>query len=410
MPEYTIEMLWTCHVCKQEKNRGLQRHCRNCGHPKGDKDEEFFPEDLTKALSGEDEARAKAGPDWKCRYCDSLQSSLNKCCTECGVDPVTGSKPWEAKEKEITENVETGEKTETTPTHWTDALTEGGKRIDEDLPMSTGRPPGSYAPEVIALRVLGAFGLLFVFVFLGWLLFRTKIVDARVSSVRWEHRVLVDRYRVFHKDGFDPEPGAFHVASQGQRFHHNEHVRIGSHTERYSVRVSCGEKCVDQACYTTPRNCYTTRRNCRSNKNGTATCTGGDRVCTGGDRVCPPPKCTTKYCDEPRTRTVDDYEDQPRTREYYAWDAWDWAPNRTVRRAGAGLETNWPSDEDLKVPLADGEQERTRREEEYHVAFAGKGETYDYAPKDEDEFRRFAPGTSWRLKVGVARGVEVMPR
>lgn len=399
MPEYTIEMLWTCHVCGQEKNRGLQRHCRNCGHPKGDKDEEFFPEDLSKALEGEDEAKAKAGPDWKCRYCDSLQSSLNKCCTECGVDPVTGSKPWEGKTKEITENVETGDKAEKTDAPVTTTPSTPTETESDTKPLLA-----------IAPRILGAFGIVFIFVLFGWLLFRTKIVDARVASVHWEHRVLVERYQVFHHDGFDPEPGAFHVMPQGQRFHHTDHVRVGSHTEHYSARVTCGQSCVDQACYTTARNCYTTRRDCRSNKNGTATCTGGDRVCTGGDRVCPPPKCTTKYCDEPRTRTVDDYEDQPRTREYYAWDAWDWTPNRTVRRTGAGFETNWPSDEDLKAPLADGEQERTRREEEYHVAFAGKGETYDYAPKDEGEFRRFAPGTSWRLKVGVARGVEVMPR
>lgn len=407
MPEYTIEMLWTCHVCKQEKNRGLQRHCRNCGHPKGDKDEEFFPEDLTKALSGEDEARAEAGPDWKCRYCDSLQSSLNKCCTECGVDPVTGSKSWEAKEKEITENVETGEKTETTGAPTTASI-DRLERFSEKTDHLDDMPPGGRM-RAVAPRILGAFAVLFAFVFLGWLLFRTRIVDARVASVRWEHRVLVDRYQVFHRDGFDPEPGAFHVASQGQRFHHTDHVRVGSHTEHYNARVSCGQSCVDQPCYTSKRSCYTSKRNCRSNKNGTATCTGGDLICTGGDRICPSPKCTTKYCDEPRTRTVDDYEDQPRTREYYAWDTWDWAPNRTVRRAGVGLETNWPSDEDLRAPLAEGEQERTRRKEEYHVAFAGKGETYDYAPKDEGEFRRFQPGTRWRLKVGVARGVEVMP-
>ncbi|HYX22475.1 MAG TPA: hypothetical protein VFA98_16645, partial [Thermoanaerobaculia bacterium] len=319
MPEYTIEMLWTCRVCGKDKNRGLQRHCRNCGHPKDDKDEEFFPEDLSKALSGEDEARAKAGPDWKCRYCASLQSSLNKCCTECGVDPVTGSKPWEGKTKEITENVETGEKAETTsPQATTSPPVEVGyrenARVDEERWTSNDlwRMRASFG----FVRILGALGALLAFILVGWLLFRTKIVDARVYSVHWEHRVLVDRYQVFHRDGFDPEPGAFHVSPLGQRFHHTEHVRVGSHTEHYTARVSCGQTCVDQACYTTPRNCYTTQRNCRSNKNGTATCTGGDRVCTGGDRVCPPPKCRTKYCDEPRTRTVDDYEDQPRTREY----------------------------------------------------------------------------------------------
>ena len=151
------------------------------------------------------------------------------------------------------------------------------------------------------------------------------------------------------------------------------------------------QTCTPQACYTTTRTCYTTQRSCTSNRNGTANCSGGDQVCTGGDRICPPPSCVTKYCDESRTRTVDDYEDQPRYQDYYAWDAWDWGYNRTVRHAGVSLETNWPSDDELKAPLATGEQERTRREEEYHVVFSTKDTTYDYTPRDESEFDTTPP-------------------
>jgi hypothetical protein len=408
MPEYTIEMLWRCHVCGQEKNRGLMRHCRNCGHPKDDKDEESFPEDLTRALAGEDEARAKAGPDWKCRFCESLQSALNKCCTECGVDPVTGNKPWEATIKEVRELEPSGTKIETS--HKETIGTENGATAPPvEITPSTEPVAQPFPWEALVRPGLAALGLL-AFVLLMWLLLRTKIVDVHVASVHWEHRVLIDRYQVFHRSGFDPEPGAFDVDPLGQRFHHTEHVRVGSHTERYIVQVSCGQSCTDNPCYTTPRNCYTTPRNCTSNKNGTANCSGGDRVCTGGDRVCPPPSCVTKYCDEPRTRTVDDYEDQPRYREYYAWNAWDWGYNRTVRRSGQTLETSWPTAADLAAPLADGEREKSRREEEYHVAFAGKDQkSYDYDPRDESEFQRFAPGSSFKIKVGIARGVEVLP-
>ncbi len=416
MPNYTIEMLWTCHVCKQEHNRGLARHCRNCGHPKDEHDEEFFPEDLTKALEGDDALKAAAGPDWKCKYCGSLQGALNKCCTECGVDPKTGAKPWEARVKTVTEDVATGEKRVMGAINvagqvWTDWLERENARLetapaDTSPPVETSyRENARVAPRTLPkVRIwlpqlpviLGGIGALVVFILVAFLLFRTKIVDAHVSGVKWEHRVLVDRYQVFHRDGFYPEPAAFHVTPTGERIHHYDHVRVGSHKEHYNERVACGQSC------STP-SCYTTQRTCTSNRNGTANC-------TGGDRVCPPPSCVTKYCDEPRTRTVDDYEDQPRYQTYYAWDAWDWGYNRTVRHTGVSLATSWPSDEELKAPLAEGEQERTRREEEYHVSFATKDTTYDYAPRDETEFDTYTPDSAWRLKVGIAHGVEVLPQ
>jgi hypothetical protein len=312
MPSYTIEMLWTCRVCKQERNRGLAKHCRNCGHPKDDRDEEFFPEDLTKALEGDDALKAAAGPDWKCKYCGSLQGALNKCCTECGVDPKTGAKPWDATIKTVTESVATGEKSETAVMDNADTAppVETAYRDNAYVPpASQGRP---HWLDSLTSRQIEVRRAIFMFValvacFVGaWALFRTKIVEAHVSWVRWEHRVIVDRYQVFHRDGFYPDPSAFNVTPNGQRIHHYDHVRIGSHKEHYNERVACGQSC------STP-SCYTTQRTCTSNRNGTANC-------TGGDRICPPPSCVTKYCDESRTRTVDDYEDQPRYQTYYVWD------------------------------------------------------------------------------------------
>ena len=146
---------------------------------------------------------------------------------------------------------------------------------------------------------------------------------------------------------------------------------------------------------------------CTSNTNGSATCTGGDTVCTGGDRV-----CSTRYCNEPRTRTVDDYEDQPRYRDWYSWRVWDWGPQRVVRVGGATTETFWPSEQQiaLNVGLLPGEKEREGgRTEKYEVKFIGDGETYTLTPKNDGEFKSFVVGRKYRLKVGVAHGVEVLP-
>ena len=108
---------------------------------------------------------------------------------------------------------------------------------------------------------------------------------------------------------------------------------------------------------------------------------------------------------------MDDYEDQPRYQQYFTWDAWDWGYNRTVRHSGVSLATSWPSDDELKATLAAGEQERTRREEEYHVVFTDtRTRTYDYMPVGDAEFQTYTPDSAWRIEVGIAHGVTVLPK
>ena len=195
MTTYTIEMLWTCHVCKQERNRGLARHCRNCGHPKDEHDEEFFPDDLTKAIDDRDALlKAAAGPDWKCKYCGSLQGALNKCCTECGVESQDRCEAWEAHVKTVTEDVETGAKRVTGALNvagqvWTDWLERENARLDISPADTTPPVEAGYRENARESRtlpnvrlwlpqlpmMLGGLGALVVFILVAFLLFRTKM-------------------------------------------------------------------------------------------------------------------------------------------------------------------------------------------------------------------------------------------
>lgn len=446
MPNYQIEMLWTCRVCRSADNRGLHKHCTDCGKPKDERDEERFPEDISEnnAITyAADVQVALAGPDWKCKYCDSLQNSLGKCCGECGCDRVSGAKPWEAKELSITENVETGAKKLGKPVTGrvvprpnprktridVDPFRNVPKTEDlspqhdatpapsvQDLPAQaqefipdTGGyrdPPNirvvpvPWRPPAWVPKLALSFAIAGLVFFVLWLIFRTRVVDVSVESVSWQHDVIIDRYQVFRRDGWDADPGAFEVHDEGRRIHHYDHVQVGSHQERYTERVTCGENCT-----TVRGSCSTTPRSCTSNKNGTATCTGGDRVCSPDTRSCSP-----KYCDEPRTRTVPDYEDQPRYRTWYSWKVWDWGHDRTIRASGASLDTRWPSDAELEPrrPLVDREQERSHREESYLVVFSDRKDTWSIRPKTEAEFQRFPPGTRFKIKVGIAHGVTIL--
>jgi len=366
MPEYQIEMLWACHKCKRRGNKGLEKKCTKCGNIKTELDEEYMPGDTSEAaaLHGEKEKRARAGEDWVCRYCDSLENRLDGVCNACGASQREG------KEQ---------------------------RALASTAPVSIAEP---YRPrkKPIPWGVLFTFSALLFSLFTLWLLLRTRVVEAHVDAVAWEHRVLIDRYSIQDREGWDPEPGAFEVHDRGGRIHHYDHVRVGSHDEEYPETYTCG-----QTCRTIPGSCSTSPRVCTPNRNGTASCSGGDRTCSPSTQSCSPRMCT-------RTahRRVDDYADIPQNREWYSWRAWDWAYNRTVKHAGSTLKTTWPEGDELIAFLSDGEKERNRREASYHVTFRNHDDTFELSPSTLEEFERFSPGLKFRLKVGIARGVEVL--
>jgi hypothetical protein len=113
-----------------------------------------------------------------------------------------------------------------------------------------------------------------------------------------------------------------------------------------------------------------------------------------------------------RTRSVDDYEDHPVYWPWFAWDIWDWGYNRTVTHTGVTTEETWPTGDELAAPLSEGEKEREQTRQMTHkVAFVNaKGETWNYEPQTCQEFEKYPVGGAWKIKVGVARAVEVLPR
>jgi hypothetical protein len=91
---------------------------------------------------------------------------------------------------------------------------------------------------------------------------------------------------------------------------------------------------------------------------------------------------------------IDDYQDFPIFAPYYSWDAWRWVPTLAATAMGDDNDPKWPS---FELP------ERTRengRNESYKVTFVNAdGKTREYRPKDEGDFRRFAPNSRWTLDV-----------
>ena len=403
MPTYQIEMLWACASCKQRGNRGLARHCENCGKPKDDRDDEYFPDDLSRNNALTDPSAlglAKAGPDWKCAYCGTLQNGTGRCCAYCGADRETGEKRWQARLRAAFEAPTTGRRSETVR----EATVLGGRVVGpapgsagsaDDVEVRRLRKP---LPKK-ALLVVGALAAVLALVL--FFVLRTRVVEATVTAVHWEHRVLVDRYRIWGREGWSPDAQAFDVEDRGRRVHHYEAVLDHYQTVHENYQEACGEDCVDE-----PPVCRTTPRRCVSNGNGTAECSGGDRECSGGGQ-----RCTTRYCSRTRTREEPVYREEPRYQTWYAWRVWDWGHDRTVTHQGDSTETTWPGDAEIapRAPLAAREQERNHREACYSVTFGYEDEHADVEPASLEQFRRFTLGKRFKLRIGVAHGVEVLP-
>lgn len=362
-----IEMTWGCSSCAKQ-NLGRHKQCQGCASPKDGSEKYEMPADPSQAVSVTDAAllrMATAGPDWRCAYCDSDQRATDGSCQNCGASPVAA--PSAAPAAAIASRFQ---------------LTKRRK---------------------IALAALGATAMTVGGV--TWNARRPRDYDARVTAVTWERVIDVEKFAIRTREGFtDTMPGeAFDIVSVGQRVHHHEQVFDHNETEYYSVtvpdgyrtesyteRVSCGQDCTD-----VPERCS---EKCTSDNNGFATCRTS---CTGGGQ-----RCTTRYCNESRTRQVAKtrqeqrsrivakYRSEPRYAEGFSYKIWAWQPERTVRAAGASTtDVRWP--DGGAVPDPGGptphEIERERRSDAYTVTVRyDDDQTVKFAVDSADEFSRFA--------------------
>lgn len=388
MSKRQIEMVWDCSSCG---HRNLGRHtlCQRCGNPKDASEAYKMPGDPASAATVTDPEllrMATAGVNWQCAYCGSHQRRFDGACAQCGAAQAAG----------------------------------------QDAPLHPGAIGQSTAlmgpPAVPSRKRLGPLAALLAVVtsccgFFGvGALFRAgrsdEVTDTttvkthfvgEVIAARWERVITVERYRNVAREGFAESipADASERESRGQRHHHDEQVpdgfetqhytervQSGFDTETYTERVACGETCTPR-----PEHCQEV---CTPNGNGFATC---EQQCTGGGE-----DCSTRYCDEPRTRQVPRYVDEPRTRqvprfrseprtaEWFAYRVWSWETHRTLRAEGSSSEPlRWPAPEEVRLGegLAEGERERERRGETFTVELRTALRALTLYPGSEGEFARY---------------------
>jgi hypothetical protein len=425
--EYFVEMLWKCSSCNH-RNRGRDLICSACGNPKDGTEEYEMPGNTapTAAVrSPELLNMAQAAPNWRCKFCGSDQRAYDGSCDHCGAG------------KKLSAH-------QTPSAHQQNYHRPGKQR--------SGRTAQQIGKALIILAVCGMGGSMLMSL-VGFLWFSvqrnfnspdnnrvvlprvsnvpdvpkvtTVVEDMSVQSVSWRHTIVVDRWRLLTKSGFEADKpiSALQVQSSGQRVHHTdkvsdgyreehytETVPDGTRSESYTTRESCG-----QTCTTSPRTC---RNKCTSQKNGFAKCTN---VCTGGNRTCRTKTCTvTKTRQVPKTkvvtktRQIPKFKDVPRYATWYTWKQWGWGRERSIPISGTTMTVSWPSDKDvaLNKGVIAPEKERTSKSTFYEVKFVNKaGEIFSHYPKTLEEFTNFPINSSYQIRVHLSdKRIEILSK
>ena len=80
-----VELIWTCPRCTT-KNPGPNKFCTACGAPQPENVAFEQAPDAKLITDAEKIARAKAGPDIHCPYCNARNPAGSKFCGACGGD------------------------------------------------------------------------------------------------------------------------------------------------------------------------------------------------------------------------------------------------------------------------------------------------------------------------------------
>lgn len=405
-------MVWRCTSCS---HRNLGRHtvCQGCGDPKDASEPYEMPGDTAAAATVTDPSLLKlalAGANWRCRYCRSDQRALDGTCKSCGASQ------GEAMPRTRSVAQRAGPHKAGVP--WRVALFGVAGAVLLLLVVSltlAARGSRSATGSQRMGRVVA----------LAKLPFRDQ--PCEVTSARWIHTVVVERYHRAAREGFEEArpKDALDVVAVEKRFHHTERVLVGYDTvpytvtepdgydtETYTEQESCGEDCTDL-----PENC---QERCTSNENGFATCR---TECSGGGQ-----RCSTRYCTVTKTRQVPRtkqvtytrqeprYEDQARDAMWYRWRVWAWEPHRTLEKSGQNEQTPvWPDKDELKPAgkLGVGEQERELRRARYFAELSVLGEPsrkHELELESADELPSYPAGRRVMLRVWDGGRVQQLGR
>jgi hypothetical protein len=189
---------WRCPYCSIV-NRGADLACTGCGATR-DKDVTFFLEDDAAEVTDDKLlAKAQAGADWLCLFCQTSNRPAADHCVQCGAE--RGTAP---------------------------------SRPVRDVPDQPPAPQPVASPRkksgcglIVGVVVLLALAFCSVCAYLS---FRKSEDRVTVTGFEWSRSIDVQALRVVRDKAWDGEvPTGATVVSRSNEVHHTEHVQVGTH-------------------------------------------------------------------------------------------------------------------------------------------------------------------------------------
>jgi hypothetical protein len=169
---------WDCPSCNKKRNLGPSTTCEQCGRPRGP-NIAFYTDDSAPVIEDPElVARARAGADWKCKYCGADNRAGHLDCHNCGAGP------------------------------------DGTVRRQEKFTALGPPPKPGLSGKTILAIVLGAIATLSLLVYFAFI--RTKPMEVTVTEVAWvKSRDLLKDEEVERADWKDSVPaGAKELRSE----------------------------------------------------------------------------------------------------------------------------------------------------------------------------------------------------
>jgi len=343
-----VELIWTCPRCTT-KNPGPNKFCTACGAPQPENVTFEQAPDAKLITDAEKIARAKAGPDIHCPYCNARNPAGSKFCGACGGDQsgakarasggVVGAFGQTAAPAAPVVCPSCG----TSNPAGAPACSNCGTVLASAKPAA--RLPAAKATPAASRRlygILAVVGLLVVCVIGGiiWLASRTKGVTASVVRVEWMRSVAIEAIAPVERQGWwDEMPSGAQQGSCELKYRYSQDQPAAN------SREVCG----------TP---YTVD-----------TGTGIGEVVQ---------ECVYEVSED-----------------WCSYTVMDWNTVEVTSIGAADLEPVWPS-----RALASDERYGDRQES-YTVVFDAGTKTYTITPESEAEFRRYAVRSEWVLNVNT---------
>lgn len=209
--EELIYEYWDCDKCGQKAIRGDIRTCPACGNARNENIKFYRMEGKEEKV--EDKAQAdkfKAGADWLCSFCETLNSVTDKQCVSCGASQEASKKNYfeVQKEKEKKNN----------------------KNKETKAPVETKKPFNWKKFSIWALTLLG--GCIAGLYFLS----RTHNVTFQIVDVSWERKIPVLRYTNEQKSDWEDQISGDDVVKirSVQEIRSYEDRQVGTKTESYT--------------------------------------------------------------------------------------------------------------------------------------------------------------------------------